>query len=808
MAKKRAQEEIQFQKLSSDYIPYACHYNENTILTKNGELLQTVKILGFSADKISKELLNLRSSIRNAIKNNINSNKYSVWLHTIRKKYNLDDPTPYPNTFSQNTHNKWSKKNFLEEKFVNELYLTVIHEGTSLNITEGKNFVTSLLPKNLLNKHSEDLDKAHNNLNQIVDKIIHDTEDFSTEKLALQFDESECYSDYLNFFSKIIHLNSKKRSLPINDLSESLSEYDFALGSNVIELTNKAEKKFAGILALKQYRDISEKAIDKFLQLPFELVISESIIFNEYKDASKAYKYNKKILETSRDNELFEASGLKSFYNLKDQTHDKYCDQQVTISIITEDIDKLEKDIARASNALSELGLVNVREDINLENAYWAQLPGNFKFCRRQVSSTTLDIGGLSSLHSTPTGFKNSIWGKAITILRTEKGTPFFFNYHSENSGHTCINGPLKSGKTVMMNFFLSEATKIKPKIFYLTNNNESEIFVNAIGGKWLNAWPKLNLIHDQLEEPQKYFANILQILTNIDDENLNEQQNKILAELSLKIAEAEIKNIQQIPDILNKHVNEENKNLIEYICNILKADKFKPLLNGKNHLDLEPDITAINFAELTNKFYIEHNKPAQQKELENFKKELALFANIRSILFYSILHQIVHTKFNQPTIICIDDFYKLMDHNCLADKIRYLMDIATKNNIIFVFSATSYDGNPNKNFKSWHKIHPKCDTQIYLPYEYLSKQHKYHLDLDDNEFMTLSGSKHLNKIFLIKQNNNSLLVELGLNAYSEILGILKSDSEIRKKYIEFKEHPNAIEQLQEWILNRYNEEF
>ncbi len=111
---------------SENFIPIACHYDENTLLTKNGELLQIFQIDGLTSKKISKKLFNLREDVRNAISNGIEGGKLAFWIHTIRHKINLDDTTPYNNLLSANIHAIWQKKNCWQDKFVNSLYIIPI----------------------------------------------------------------------------------------------------------------------------------------------------------------------------------------------------------------------------------------------------------------------------------------------------------------------------------------------------------------------------------------------------------------------------------------------------------------------------------------------------------------------------------------------------------------------------------------------------------------------------------------------------------------------------------------------------------
>ncbi|MFV9847630.1 MAG: VirB4 family type IV secretion/conjugal transfer ATPase, partial [Rickettsia aeschlimannii] len=92
-----------------NFIPIACHYNENTLLTKDGKLLQIIKIHGINSEKISDNIQNLRGMVRVSIKKNITDYDFAFWLHTIREKQNLDDSTPYKKLLPANIHTLWQR---------------------------------------------------------------------------------------------------------------------------------------------------------------------------------------------------------------------------------------------------------------------------------------------------------------------------------------------------------------------------------------------------------------------------------------------------------------------------------------------------------------------------------------------------------------------------------------------------------------------------------------------------------------------------------------------------------------------------
>ena len=72
------------------FIPYACHYDSNTILTKNGELLQTIKIVGFTYETLGGSSLSLRDTVRKAVLERVKSSNFALYFHTVRRKHSLD----------------------------------------------------------------------------------------------------------------------------------------------------------------------------------------------------------------------------------------------------------------------------------------------------------------------------------------------------------------------------------------------------------------------------------------------------------------------------------------------------------------------------------------------------------------------------------------------------------------------------------------------------------------------------------------------------------------------------------------------
>jgi len=523
---------------SENFIPIACHYDENTLLTKNGELLQIFQIDGLTSKRISKKLFNLREDVRNAISNGIEGGKLAFWIHTIRHKINLDDTTPYNNLLSANIHDIWQKKNCWQDKFVNSLYITVIHDSPELKIKNFNSLINSLYANTIGNFETNYFAKAVQVLNKTVDKLILDLEEYGAKKLGIRIEGDNCYSDAMFLYRRIIQLNEEQCILPIADISVALASKAYAIGNDMIEVISRDGKKFAALLSIKEYQEVSSEELDKFLQISVEMIATEIFYLVDKSKVVPLFEDQAYMADISGDVELKSLSGLDKILQDKDRKN-YFCHQQISFMIIGDDAKQLNNHVKHASQTLAKIGIMHVREDINLEKTFWAQLPGNFAFIAR-MSPTILDnTAALASLHNFPTGNQYSHWGQAVTLLRTEMGTPFFMNFHNlQGKSNFCILGVKNSGRTTLLNFLLSESDKYKPTIIQIVDDSNSILSVKAKGGKWIqrskNLFNPLDL--EDNEQDKSFCFEFFKILAKHHFDPLTEPELELLKNVSLQI--------------------------------------------------------------------------------------------------------------------------------------------------------------------------------------------------------------------------------------------------------------------------------
>lgn len=760
---------------SSDFIPYACHYDENTILTKNGELLQTIKIVGFTYETLGGSHLGLREEIRKAVLENIDSTEFSLYFHTVRRKQSLDHNPSFPTFFSQQLHSEWVEKNQWQNKYVNELYLTIIHSAppVSVNLID---LLKYFRIGSLYKDHNEYLDKAHFNLERITQALLKALSYCGAIRLGLVEHEEYGYcSDLLKFFSKITHLEEIDLPLPTKDLSRDLTRYKIAFGNDTLEVKRQNNKFYGSILSIKQYRELPASALDEFLQLPQEMVITQTINFVNKKEANKHCHYQNYVLGVSGDNDLKSTLGLDAYFDPQKNSPVDYCSSQLTIMVISDSIDDLNQKITRSGKELALIGYPAVKEDLNLEHCFWSQLPANFRYISRKSYLPTAITAGMASLHNFPVGSLSSKWGEAITILKTALGTPYFFNFHVGENGHCFIVGDPLSGKVTLLNFLLSESLKLQPNIFYLDSDRSSEIFIKAVGGKYLsfNIKAKENsarfnpLLLEDTKENRSFLCNWLLYLM---DKYINQDQLELYTKLSQEAVEViftlpqEKRRLSNAAEFfINPAQPELNQKIIVKLSKWFEQGKYGNIFdNPTDDLQYRNKVLALDISELCDTD-ISFNLP---------------------VLYYLIHFFKINFK-GMPSILAISGANKALSNLYFEQNLGKILDELTNLNSIVVANG-SFSSNSGYWSDTLGQIYQeKMASLIFMPDDSSYENVKRLFKLNQQEAMYLEALDSKRRQFIIKQSGLAIISEMSLNGLDTSLNILSChDENMRNKIL------------------------
>lgn len=744
-------------KPDEDFNPYVCHYDPNTILTKNGELLQIIRITGFNDTNLASQIASLRDSVRESIVDHVKDNKVAFWLNTIRRKKNINPGGGHQGVFSELLDKAWVKKHRWDDQYVNELYITVIVEGFDTSIGNIKSFVRSFSYLSTKSLHYNFLKKSRKRLAEIVANVTNDTVEYGSRILGIRDWEGDLYSEPMRFFGKISNLYEERYPLAANDISSDLSGHRMAFGDRQMEVIGDDNKNFAAILSLKEYFEVSTSALDRILQLPFEFIITQSFDFAFEKKELEPFEYQDYILKVSGDESFRHHAGIANFIEDKKDSETDYGKLQTTIMIIADSKSDLEKDVAIATEKFSSLGLVTIREDLFLEHCFWSQLPGNFRYLARQKLINTNSVAGFAALHSYPLGtISGNKWGPAVTVFKTVLNTPYFFNFHHEGAGHSLFVGVDYYENMRLVNFLLAQSDKLSNKIFHFDFGDISKCFVNVCKGNYYNLVKdpdedtkplQMNpLLLAKNEKNEKFLIEFFRSLVAFAKEDIPEDEMNNIAVIIQKIINSKASNIKDAIECFNSPETPVIYKNLQIWC----GEKYGHIFGAETENDWSANITAFNLTE-----------HLSQKPIL-----------IPTVLY--LLHKIEESLDGSPTIIVLNEAWELFDNVIIAPKFIEFLDMAQEKNCIVIMTSTSAEQVCSADIID--EIRARLSLEVFLPNHKLADDSIRPLGLNAEEADIVRSISSRMGHFLFKQGDDSVIATLDFKNMVEFSKVLAAD--------------------------------
>jgi type IV secretion system protein VirB4 len=764
--KQRKSDKDLYNLHAEDFIPVACHFDSNTLLTKNGELVQTIEIPGISAESLGVGMDTVTSAIRNSLAQSLLDDASSCWIHTIRRQQNIDDNIEHKHHFPKSLHAVWSKKQNLSNSFVNIIYITIVVKGmkTSFSSIDGLIGYTSL--NSVINSHEKHLNVASEKVYEITNNILGDMKKYGASRMGIRTTDSKVYSDTSYIYSHISRFSEKNVELPISDLSKFIAVEKYAVGSGQLEVTDGGYKKFASIFSIREYHHANQEDLFcRAMQLPIDMIATEIIYPVSSKEARDKYKYQDYILGVSNDDEL---GGAKGINLLMDEERDGgFIKQQLSIMVIADDKRLLEQNLKKLSRSLCDIGVLHVREDINLENIFWSQLPANFTFIRRAQGNVIENIGAFSSILSTPHGTKASKWGRYITVMPGTENTPYFLNLHaSQQTGHTCFFGNKGSGKTTLMNFMVSESMKYDPTIIYISRDETPKLFIKALGGVWHD-----NAMLPKLDNPN-YIAVIVDILSG---------------KYSNKMSNVETKTLDKLLKLINDTKSyEEAAKAIENFdfggdCNLMKKRLLDHLeyFTSKNFTISKSNIVGMSLKDI--------------ESSNDFDLRVAIV--ISSLKLLGIDKE-------SPKILILDEMEYMFDHVYFDNNIKLFYELAKIYNIAILGTVDTKGYIDIKHKGLWNEVDKNTDLKVVMPHQNISYDLCQIFGLTEEEKSSLVKTQY-DSVFIVKPTGGKSIVidfnSSGIENEVRILAGWSEDLKLLDKAIESKG-----EKPEDWIPEIY----
>jgi type IV secretion system protein VirB4 len=489
-------------------IPYLAHVRPHLVKTKFGDYVQAFRLGGASFECADDETLNSWHERLNVLWRNVASPQVSVWTHVIRRREVTGLSVPAAD-FAGALEHRYRAKLSQQTLMVNELYLSLVYRPTT-------GVATGLASKILRHMQSSgsawELADAIEACEKLGDTVRASLLRYEPEALTVYSHDGRAYSRLLNLFSTLINGDVREVPLPCAPINEVLSTTRVSFGTEVLEYRQPTATRAGAILGIKEYPTPTHVGMfDGLLSAPFPFVLTQSFAFLSKASAQALLQRQYNRMVNAGDFAISQADELKDALDAVTSNEFVMGDHHFSLQVLTDEVHasgdgaealnrrarRLSDSVALARSMLADSGMTVAREDLALEAAFGAQLPGNFPLRPRKAPITSRNFAAMVPFHNYPAGrASGNHWGEALTVLVTSARSPFHFSLHAsdpadpeggsrKDTGHTLICGPTGSGKTVFIGFLLAMLARQGATQIVFDKDRGLEILIRALGGAY-----------------------------------------------------------------------------------------------------------------------------------------------------------------------------------------------------------------------------------------------------------------------------------------------------------------------------------
>jgi type IV secretion system protein VirB4 len=485
-------------------IPYAAHVSPEVIHTAFGDYVQVFRLGGVSFECADDEALNTWHAKLNVLWRNLASPQVALWTHVIRRREFTGEGAPGAG-FAASLERKYRSRLRHQTLMMNELYLSTVYRPTAGVATGLASRLLKRTGGGASDLEQSDALEACEKLSEIIRASL---ARYEPERLSVYTRNGRSYSGPLNLFSTLINGEVREVPLPRSPIPEVLATSRVSFGTEALEYRLPAGTRSGAILGVKEYPTPTYVGMfDALLSSPFAYVLTQSFGFLTKASAQSLLQRQFNRMVNAGDFAISQAEELKDALDALTSNEFVMGEHHLSLQVLIDDPtgaagrerrdQALSDAVAFARARLADTGMTVAREDLALEAAFWAQLPGNFPLRPRKAPITSLNFAALVPFHNYPTGrATGNHWGEALTVLVTTARSPFHFSLHAsdpndpeggsrKDTGHTLICGPTGSGKTVFIGFLVAQLSRQGAAQVIFDKDRGLEILVRALGGEY-----------------------------------------------------------------------------------------------------------------------------------------------------------------------------------------------------------------------------------------------------------------------------------------------------------------------------------
>ena len=772
---KVVREELGFGKVAhnerpmASHIPYLRHMSDTVIGLENGALLSVIKLDGLFFQTEDQAELNMRSNVQNTIIRALGSSRFSVWSTVIRRQVDSEIGGAFDDAFCEQLNNRYMSQLRHKRMFANEIYFSIVrtHMRGALGLSDivSRAFTRS----GGAEVRDQQTRETVTELEELVSNMARELQKYGARELGITYCDGEPYSEPCEFINTIINCGvPRKMRLPRMGIRNYVGTSRLHFGKRAMQTqaATDEDNRYGAMLSIKEYPPYTGPGmLDGLLQVNHEFILTQSFTISDKPIALERITRLQRQIAASDESGSAVESDIDFALNSLMNQEAVFGIHHFSLLCLSRDLEGLSRAVSELGSCLTDMNINWLREDVNLEASFWAQLPGNHSYRARKAMLSSANFSGLSSMHNFATGQSDNLhWGLPITILETTSQTPYWFNFHRRDIGHFLVTGPTGSGKTVALTFLLAQAMRISPtpKAVFFDKDRGAEIFVRAMGGAYevLSPGTPTGFNPLQLENtgPNRDFLLRLlkSMLRSSDQRDFSQEDADTLERAIARIMEepAAQRNLPNLSGLLVGRSRADANDL---------ASRLRPWIDGEKAWLFNAQHDVLSFS---------------GRSVFGFDMTSILGnEDIRTPALMYLYHRLDELLNGEPVMFFMDEGWQLLMDETFSHFIIDKMKTIRKLNGIVGFGTQS--AADIAKAKASHTLIEQSATNIHFPNPRADEEsYIKRFGLTVKEFNFIKNTPPEKRTFLVKHGNDSVIARLDLSKMPDLVKVLSGRKE------------------------------
>ena len=752
----------------AQHIPYTRHVDENILRTKDGLLVATMRLEGFCFETADMAEVNAKLEHRNTLLKTLGSSRYAAYGHIIRRRIEPKLGDHFENGFARLLDKRYMTALEQRRMFVNDIYVTIVRRPLRGQVGVVENLFSSLFSRRT--RGGEDLREAHEirELKDVVTSVVDVLHDYQPHLLGIRNEHGRFFSEPLEFLVQLVNgLEPRDMPLPRMPLDGALAMKRIHFGRNAFEIVGGAASasRIGAMLSIREYPPYTGPLLmDGLLRVPHEFVVAQSFAIVDRPVAQG------QIERVSRQIAMADEAGSvvgSQLFDARDEllgARAVYGQHHLSVMCLGDNKEELDQCIRGVGTALTEQSIIWLREDLNGEPAFWAQLPGNFAYVARSAMISSRNFAGFLSLHNFPSGkTSGNHWGGPVSLLETTSQTAYFFNFHVRDLGNFTMVGPSGSGKTVCLAFLMAQSQRVRPtpRCMFFDKDRGGEIFIRAMGGNYEVLQPGVPTgfnplrLPDTAENREFLFQLLSGMLRHPDGIALRTPEEHVLRSAIGHVMSlaAESRTLETLGALLRGSNRADDHDLMSRLAKWLRGDQLGWLFNNVEDRFAWSQINGFDMTRIL-------DDPLT-----------------RSAALMYIFHRLDELLDGNPVLIFLDEGWRLLDDEVFAAFIKDKMKTIRKFNGIIGFGTQSASDITRSGIAN--TIVEQSATNMFFPNPRADfESHAEAFGLSAREVEWIRTSDVASRSFLVRHGRESVVARLRLTGMDDVLKVLSGRAE------------------------------